>query len=177
MTPKRPEDKPLPANVDAEKVILGAILMDSAYYRKVVGKLEPQDFSLDSHRIIFNAMQELDENGSGIDLVLLVEHLTATKILSKIGNLPVAYLASLTEGLPWHPSIKDYLRIVREKRKLRAIIQLCSDASSAAWEQQELAAEIAERLYMGLEELGYGEKCNITPNGNTELGSFTGRGA
>ena len=156
MTPKRQEDKPLPANVDAEKVILGAILMDSAYYRKVVGKLEPQDFSLDSHRIIFNAMRELDEDGSAIQIVLLVERLRATKMLQKISTSPVAYLASLTEGLPWHPAIKDYLRIVREKRKLRAIIQLCSDASSAAWEQQEDSADILERIQTGLEGLRNG---------------------
>ena len=156
MTPKRQEDKPLPANVDAEKVILGAILMDSAYYRKVVGKLDPQDFSLDSHRIIFNAMQELDEDGSAIQIVLLVERLRATKMLEKISTTPVAYLASLTEGLPWHPAVKDYLRILREKRILRAIIQLCSDASSAAWEQQEDSADILERIQTGLEGLRNG---------------------
>jgi len=175
LTSKRQEDYPLPANVDAEKVILGAILLDSAYYRKVVGKLEPQDFSLDSHRIIFNAMQELDKEGSAIQLVLLVERLRATQMLANISTTPVAYLASLTEGLPWHPSLKDYLRIVREKRKLRTLIQLCSDASSAAWSQTEPAADIAERLSLLLEGLQYGkQKCDITPNGNAELGGAEG---
>lgn len=137
---------PLPANVDAERVILGAILFDSAYYRKVVGKLDPADFSLDSHRIIFNAMQELAEEESAIDIVLLVERLRATKMLEKIGGTPVAYMASLTEGLPRYPSLKDYLRIVREKRILRSIISLCSEVSAMAWEQQERSEDIIQRI-------------------------------
>lgn len=141
-----PEDLPLPANVDAERVILGAILFDSGYYRKVVGKLDPADFSLDSHRIIFNAMQELDEEGSAIQIVLLVERLRETKMLEQISTTPVAYLASLTEGLPRHPSLKDYLRIVREKRILRSIISLCSEVSAMAWEQQKSSADIMQRI-------------------------------
>ena len=145
MTARRP-DLPLPANVDAERVILGAILFDSSYYRKVVGKLDSADFSLDSHWIIFNAMRELDEEGSAIQIVLLVERLRATKKLEKIGETPVAYIASLTEGLPRYPSLKDYLRIVREKRILRSIISLCSEVSAMAWEQQESSADIMERI-------------------------------
>ncbi len=145
MTARRP-DLPLPANVHAERVILGAILFDSSYYRKVVGKLDSADFSLDSHRIIFNAMRELDEEGSAIQIVLLVERLRATKKLEKIGETPVAYIASLTEGLPRYPSLKDYLRIVREKRILRSIISLCSEVSAMAWEQQESSADIMERI-------------------------------
>lgn len=166
---KRP-DLPLPANVDAERVILGAILFDSSYYRKVVGKLDTADFSLDSHRIIFNAMQELDEAGSAIDIVTLVEQLKVTKELDRIGENPVAYISSLTEGLPWRPSIKDYLRIVREKRILRSIISLCSEVSSAAWEQQTPSSEIIEQLHEGLEGLKNG-KCNITRD--AELGGVT----
>ena len=146
MTKGNRPDRPLPANVDAERVILGAILFDSSYYRKVVGKLDPSDFFLDSHRIIFNAMQELDEEGSAIQIVLLVERLKATKMLDKIGTSPVTYLASLTEGLPRYPSLKDYLRIVREKRILRSIISLCSEVSAMAWEQQESSTDIMERI-------------------------------
>lgn len=167
---KRP-DLPLPANVDAEIVILGAILLDSSYYRKVVGKLDIADFSLDSHRIIFNAMRERVEEGSAIDLVLLVEKLRAMKILEKISNTPVAYLASLTEGLPRYPSLKDYLRIVREKRILRSIISLCSEVSSEAWEQQTPSSEILDRLQLGLEGLTSG-KCDIAPR-DAELGGVT----
>lgn len=167
---KRP-DLPLPANVDAERAILGAILFDSSYYRKVVGKLDAADFSLDSHRIIFNAMQELDEAGSAIDIVTLVEQLKVTKVLDRIGETPVAYIASLTEGLPWRPSIRDYLRIVREKRILRSIISLCSSVSSSAWEQQTTSSEILDRLQSGMEGLT-GGKCDITPR-NAELGGVT----
>lgn len=152
-------DRDLPANIDAERVILGAILLDSAYYRKLVGKLSADDFSLDTHRRIFLGMYELDAQGRGIDTVLLVEWLKVNKQLEHMGETPVAYVASLTEGVPRRVWLFDYLRIVREKRKLRHIIGVCERAMSKAYEQADSAESITTQLNEDLEGInGVDEK-------------------
>src|SRR6185312_16545691 len=91
----------LPANIDAEKTILGAILLDNAAQAEAAERLEPDDFSLDSHRRIYLRMGELRESGRAIDIVTLSEELARYKEVESVGG--VAYLASLTEGLPRRP--------------------------------------------------------------------------
>ena len=62
----------------------------------------------------------------------------------------VAYLASLTEGLPRRPVIEEYIRIVKEKAKLRRIIFVCSEAIMHAEEQSTTASDIVEQLGIGV---------------------------
>ena len=103
----------LPANVDAEKTILGAILLDNAAHAEAAEKLQPDDFSLDSHRRIFQRMGELLTAQRAVDIVTLSNELTRTKEIEAVGG--VAYLASLTEGLPRRPVIEEYVRSSRTR--------------------------------------------------------------
>ena len=64
-------DSGLPANIDAEKTILGAILLDNAAHSEAAEKLEPDDFSLDSHRRIFLRMTDLMNEQRAVDIVLI----------------------------------------------------------------------------------------------------------
>ncbi len=91
-------DSGLPANIDAEKTILGAILLDNAAHSEAAEKLEADDFSLDSHRRIFLRMTELMNEQRAVDIVTLANELARMKEVEAVGG--VAYLASLTEGLP-----------------------------------------------------------------------------
>ena len=84
----------LPANTDAEIVILGAVLLDNAAFYEAAGKLTADDFSLDSHRRIFLRMSELLSNDRAVDIVTLSEELNRHKEIVAVGG--VAYLASLT---------------------------------------------------------------------------------
>jgi replicative DNA helicase len=133
-------DSGLPANVDAEKTILGAILLDNASHSEAAEKLESEDFSLDSHRRIFLRMSELMDQQRAVDIVTLANELSRNKEVEAVGG--VAYLASLTEGLPRRPVIDEYIRIVKEKSVARRLMAICSMAIARAADQSENILEV-----------------------------------
>jgi replicative DNA helicase len=133
-------DAGLPANIDAEKTILGAILLDSAAHSEASEKIDADDFSLDSHRRIFLRMTDLMNSQRPVDIVTLAEELAKNKEVESVGG--VAYLASLTEGLPRRPVIEEYIRIVKDKSLLRRLMGICSAAIARAADQTETALEV-----------------------------------
>jgi replicative DNA helicase len=133
-------DRGLPSNVDAERVILGAILLDNQALSEAEEKLIPEDFSLDSHRRIYQRMTELGNNGHAVDLVTLTNELARYKEIESVGG--VAYIASLTEGLPRKPIIDEYIRIVKDKSLLRQLMLICSEAIARAADQSETALDV-----------------------------------
>ena len=135
-------DAGLPANIDAEKTILGAILLDNAAHSEASERLEADDFSLDSHRRIFLRMTELMNEHRSVDIVTLSNELSRFKEIESVGG--VAYLASLTEGLPMRPVIEDYIRIVKDKSLLRKLMLICSAAIARAADQSETALEVLD---------------------------------
>ena len=135
-------DAGLPANIDAEKTILGAILLDNSAHSEAAERLEPDDFSLDSHKRIFLRMSELMNEQRAVDIVTLANELARAKEIESVGG--VAYLASLTEGLPMRPVIEDYIRIVKDKSLLRKLMLICSAAIARAADQSETALEVLD---------------------------------
>src|SRR5579863_4589173 len=133
-------DAGLPANIDAEKTILGAILLDNAAHSEASEKIDADDFSLDSHRRIFLRMTDLMDSQRAVDIVTLAEELAKHKEVESVGG--VAYLASLTEGLPRRPVIEEYIRIVKDKSLLRRLMNICSAAIARAADQSETALEV-----------------------------------
>ncbi|MGA7342424.1 MAG: replicative DNA helicase [Terracidiphilus sp.] len=130
----------LPANLDAEKTILGAILLDNSAHSEASERLDADDFSLDSHRRIFLRMSELMNSQRAVDIVTLANELSRYKEVESVGG--VAYLASLTEGLPRRPVIEEYIRIVKDKSLLRRLMSICSAAIARAADQSETALEV-----------------------------------
>ena len=148
-------DTGLPANVDAERTILGAILLDNAAHSEAAEKLTEDDFSLDSHRRIFLRMSELMNASRAVDIVTLANELARMKEIESVGG--VAYLASLTEGLPRRPVIEEYIRIVKDKSLLRKLMLICSAAIARAADQGENALDVlgaAESQLMEVSEKG-----------------------
>ncbi len=135
-------DAGLPANIDAEKTILGAILLDNASHAEVAEVLKSDDFSLDSHRRIYLRMSELIDTGRAVDIVTLSNEMSRFKEIEAVGG--VAYLASLTEGLPRRPVIEDYIRIVKDKSLLRRLMGICSAAIARAADQSEDALGVLD---------------------------------
>ena len=133
-------DTPLPANLAAEMAILGAILLNNGHYQEAAGRIEAFDFSLDSHRRVFARMGELIAGGARIDIVTLAEQLQRHKELSLVGG--VAWLATLTEGLPRRLSIEDYVRIVKDKSLLRQAIAESDRVGVLAGDQSGSAEEV-----------------------------------
>jgi replicative DNA helicase len=130
----------LPANVEAERSILGAILLDNFSYNEAAEQLHSEDFSLDSHRRIYSRMVELAESSRPIDMITLVEELDRRKELESIGD--VGYISSLVDGVPDRPSIEHYIKIVRDKALLRGLIHAANAAISRASDQGDAAEEI-----------------------------------
>ena len=130
----------LPANVEAERSILGAILLDNLSYNQAAEHLKPEDFLLDSHRRIYSRMVDLSESSHSIDLITLSEELARNGELETIGG--AAYVSGLLDGVPDRPSIENYIKIVRDKSLLRALIHTATAAIARASEQSDAAEEI-----------------------------------
>ncbi len=130
----------LPANVEAERSILGAILLDNLAYNEAAEHLKPEDFSLDSHRRLYSRMMDLAESSRPIDMITLVEELDRRKELEAIGD--VGYISGLVDGVPDRPSIEHYIKIVRDKALLRGLIHAANAAIARAAEQSDPAEEI-----------------------------------
>jgi replicative DNA helicase len=139
-TPDIAFERGLPASIDAERSILGAVLLENHCYNEAAERLRAEDFALDSHQRIFARMAELVDSGRAVDLVTLTEELARRKEVEAVGG--VAYLASLTEGLPRRLSIEEYVRIVKDKSLLRQLIGICSSAIARAADQSEDALEV-----------------------------------
>ncbi|MFZ0956075.1 MAG: replicative DNA helicase [Candidatus Sulfotelmatobacter sp.] len=130
----------LPANVEAERSILGAILLDNFAYNQAAEHLRTEDFSLDSHRRIYTRMVDLAETSRPIDMITLIEELDRHKDLQAIGD--VAYVSSLVEGVPDRPSIEHYVKIVRDKALLRGLIHAANTAIARAADQSDAAEDV-----------------------------------
>src|ERR1044071_3992653 len=113
-------EKGLPANLDAERFVLGSILLDDSYFVQTAGALEADDFSLEKHRRIFSRMAEIHQRGEKIDRVTLANELMTRGQLEACDGL--AYLVSLDDGLPQIFNIESYIRIVKDKAILRRMI-------------------------------------------------------
>src|SRR3954467_10237507 len=130
----------LPSNVEAERSILGAILLDNFAYNQAAEHLRTEDFSLDSHRRIYSRMVDLAESSRPIDMITLIEELDRHKDLQAIGDVP--YVSSLVEGVPERPSIEHYVKIVRDKALLRGVISVSNTAIARASDQSDLAEDV-----------------------------------
>ena len=144
-------DRGLPASVEAERSILGAILLDNHSYNEAAEKLSSEDFFLDSHRRIYGRMAELIDAHRAVDIVTLAEELARRKEVEAVGG--VAYLASLTEGLPRRPSIEEYVRIVKDKSLARQLIVICNTAITRAADQSDEALVVLDSAESGLLEV------------------------
>ena len=114
-------EKGLPQNLEAERSVLGGILLDSTALSLVVPVLRQEDFFPDTHRRIYRAMLELFERSAEIDTLTLKEELDRTGGVEKAGGS--AYLASLVDAVPDVANVEHYARIVKEKSTLRRLIQ------------------------------------------------------
>lgn len=134
-------EKGMPASLDAERAIIGAVLLDNQCFDQAAAKIKAGDFSLDAHRRIFFRMCELSEAGKPIDFVTLTEQLGQHKEIEAVGG--VVYVTSLTDGIPRVKNISQYVNIVKDKSMLRSIIHTCTATVSACYEQSDTASRIA----------------------------------
>jgi replicative DNA helicase len=136
-------ERPLPQNLDAERSVLGAVLLDNHALNAAVERLRPEDFFLDQHRRVFQQMMALGEAQQAIDLVTLTDELHRRGELEAAGG--AAYLAQLMDGVPRVTNIDHYARIVKEKAVLRNLIHTTHAIQQQALEADEDADVILDR--------------------------------
>jgi len=146
-----PMNDGLPSSVHTEITVLGAMLLDSVAVTDATAKLRPEDFSLDSHQRIYRVMIDLLAVGHAIDYITVMDALSKRRELDAIGG--PAYLAYLSEGVPRHPKVEDYVRIIKDKSLLRQLLGIFNDGMVLAADQNEEATKVLNDVEVRLAEV------------------------
>ncbi|MEO7508691.1 MAG: replicative DNA helicase [Pyrinomonadaceae bacterium] len=144
-------ERPLPSSPEAERAILGGIILDNALISQAIELLKPEDFYTPSHRRVFAAMIALFERGSEINPILVGEELRRDGLLEQAGG--VAEISNLTYGLPHFTNLAHYAKVVRDKSLLRSLVKVANKITSEALEEEdeaELILDHAEQLIFAL---------------------------
>jgi replicative DNA helicase len=144
-------ERPLPHSADAERAILGAILLDNSFVNQAIELLRPDDFYVRAHQHVFRAMINLSERGSEINPILLGEELRREGVLEQVGG--VAFISELTYGLPHFANVAAYAKVVKDKSVLRQLVKVANKVTSEALEEEDEAEVIldhAEQMIFAL---------------------------
>jgi len=136
-------ERTLPHNLEAERSVLGAILLHNEAFNRVAELIGARDFFRDAHRRIFEKMVVLSERGEAIDLVTLKDELGRSGTLDDVGG--PAYIASLVDGVPRAVNVEHYSRIVKEKSTLRELIYSANKILASAYDAEDDATVILDR--------------------------------
>jgi archaellum biogenesis ATPase FlaH len=139
----------MPVNLDAERFVLGAVLLDDARFDEISG-LELEDFSLDRHQSVFRRMRDLHARGEHIDRVTVAEELRRH---NELGTDGITFLMSLDEGIPRVPHLDSYVRILRKKTALRRGVLVSQKFMNECLLEGADVAEILAGYTAQLEEL------------------------
>lgn len=145
--------KTIPANIEAERAVLGSLLLDADAMIKIANFLRPEDFYRDRHTLLYQAMQSLFERREPLDFVTLVDELERQEQLEEVGG--PAYLSELINGTPSAIFVEHYARIVERTAVLRRLITAAGKIAELAYdESQELEAVVdkAEQIIFGVTE-------------------------
>jgi len=142
-TALKDQDRTLPHNAEAEKTVLGAVLVDNSAFNSAAEILTREDFYRDSHRRIFEAMAVLAEKSQPIDLVTLKDELIRGSALEAAGG--AAYLGGLVDGVPRITNVEQWSRIIKEKAVLRNLIHAGNRIVQSCFEAEDEASVILDR--------------------------------
>jgi replicative DNA helicase len=148
-------EKGLPVNLDAERLVLGSVLLNGVVFAEVAAMLSADDFSLEKHRRIFARMTEIARRGEPIDRVVVANELMRQGQLESVDGL--GYLVSLDDGLPEIANLGSYIRIVREKSDKRRAIFACQRAIGQLLLDEQDAPVVISQLDRTLLDIRAGE--------------------
>ncbi len=139
--------KGLPANTDAEKFLLGAILRAPEQFAEVGKTLEAADFSFDNHRRIFKSMLEMQARGDVIDRITLADELQR---VGDLGSVGIGYLTDLDTGLPDRLNIRPYVGIVKEHSRRRQVIFAAQRIMNEAVQAEAFSDDLIQKAQQAL---------------------------
>ncbi|MBI2826061.1 MAG: replicative DNA helicase [Planctomycetia bacterium] len=152
-------DRLPPQNLDAEKAVLGSLLLDPDMCDDVALVVRPRDFYAHANQVLFGHLLAMHENGVRVDITLLVERLKQLGDFETIGG--GLYLAEVAQSVPTAANACYYANIVRDKATLRALIhastEILRDAYDQSLDSREMLSSAEEKVFRILEEKGIGE--------------------
>jgi len=144
----------LPHSPEAERAVLGGLMLANRSFDGVAEILQPDDFYKDSHQQIFKALAELSEAEKPFDIVTLAESLSRNDELSRIGGME--YLSDIVSQTPSSANTIAYARIVREHATIRQLIHVANDISRSSYNPSGLDADdllqLAEKRLLEIAE-------------------------
>ena len=149
--PEAVAERTLPHNLEAERSVLGAILLHNDAFNTAVEVIDSRDFFRDAHRRIFDKMVKLVERGDAIDLVTLKEELGRSGDLEEVGG--PAYITALVDGVPRSTNIEHYARIIKEKATLRSLIFSANKILANAYQAEDEADVILDQAERAIFEI------------------------
>ena len=132
-----------PANVDAERAVLGSILLKPDVCDDVALVLRPEDFHDEAHQVLFRHLLDLHDSGKRIDSTIVLERLRTKGDLERIGGAPA--LAEILQSVPHAAHATHYAQIVRDKSMLRALIDASTDILRDAYDSVDEPRELLSR--------------------------------
>ncbi|MEE2876402.1 MAG: replicative DNA helicase [Candidatus Neomarinimicrobiota bacterium] len=132
-----------PQALEAEEAVLGAMLTSKDAVSRALEILLPEHFYKEAHRRIFDAMHDLFNQGEPVDAVSIINELKKRKQLDASGG--AYFITGLSDSVPTTANIDHYAKIVLEKSSLRGLIDLASDLSNDAFEDQEGLEDILDK--------------------------------
>ncbi|ATX79290.1 primary replicative DNA helicase [Mariprofundus aestuarium] len=126
-----------PHAYDAERAVLGGIMLDPEALERLEGTLQPEHFYVDANARVFHVIQELSARGQPVDALTIKDQLEQRDELASCGG--EAYLADLVMAVPTSANVKHYADLVRERSVLRELLSVCSTVSRDVYEETGLA--------------------------------------
>ena len=160
-------DRPMPQSPDAERAVLGSILINNHAFYRVIGTVDTDDFFKDAHRTIFATMRRMAEQSREIESLTLKEELAKHAQLDQVGG--VAYISSLLDMVPDVANVERYAQIVKEKSMLRRLIVMGNSVMRAALDAPSEPGEVLTIAEKSLYEIAEG----TTDKGFATLGAIT----
>lgn len=154
----------VPADLEAERAILGGLFLDNELFYEDAEELTTADFSLASHQSIFLAINEIllgETDATTADIITISAELRRRGELDRIGG--ISYLASLTEGMPRRPRLRTYVRIIKEKAKLRRLTRIGLDVHLKAKQPNGDANALIEQLQQEVTAFEADEHASAVP--------------
>jgi replicative DNA helicase len=144
MTPPEKDRKALPHSEEAERAVLGALLLEPAHLARVRTCLQPCDWFVERHRLLYQAFLDVADAGATPDVLTLQAHLEQADTLAAVGG--IGWLATLDLDLPDIGRLDEYAEIVRERSVRRALIaaahKVIGEALGTARPVTELLADL-----------------------------------
>lgn len=149
----------LPNSIEAEKAVLGSLMLDSVQVGTIQSIITDDDFYLEKHRKIFQAMEQLFDQERTIDVVTLIDLLRSVNELDNVGG--EEYIIELWEETPSAANADNYAQIISDKAQLRRLFHAADKVRKAAMQEGDTVNNIideSERLILAVGENNQNDK-------------------